>query len=229
VVFTGHHGRLLFCGSPGIEMAGRITALKFQKKNRDRVSVYVDGRFALGLPAIVAATLKPGQFLSDDEIRALEDGGAVEGAYNSALGYLSYRPRSQAEVLAYLRRRGVTESQIDAAIQRLVRAGLLDDEAFARFWVENREQFRPRGLRALRYELRSKGIAEEIIDRAVAAVDAAEGAYRAAATKARQWRHLEPLEFRRKVVGFLARRGFAYGVAQEAAARHWAELASEDD
>jgi regulatory protein len=210
-------------------MAGRITALKVQKKNRDRVSVYLDGRFALGLPAIVAATLKPGQILSDSEIKILEEEGAAEGAYNSALNYLSYRPRSRAEVCIYLQRRGVAGGQIEAIISRLERAGLLDDEAFARFWVENREQFRPRGRRALRYELRGKGIGEELIDQAVATVDAADSAYRAAAVKVRQWRQLERLEFRQKVVAYLARRGFAYGVAREVADQHWAELTSEEE
>jgi regulatory protein len=227
VVLIGHHGRLLSLGV-SIHMAGRITALKVQKKNRDRVSVYLDGRFALGLPAIVAATLKPGQILSDAEITVLEEDGAAEGAYNSALNYLSYRPRSRAEVFIYLQRRGVTEGQTEAVISRLERAGLLDDEDFARFWVDNRERFRPRGPRALRYELRGKGINEEIIDQAVAAVDAADSAYRAAAMKVRQWRDLDPLEFKKKVVAYLARRGFAYGVAREAADQHWAELTTEE-
>ena len=54
-------------------MAGRITALKYQKRNKDRVNVYLDGRFALGLPAVVAATLKRGQLLSDAEIEALQE------------------------------------------------------------------------------------------------------------------------------------------------------------
>ncbi len=207
-------------------MGGQITALRVQKRNRNRVSVYLDGRFALGLPAIVAATLKVGQHLSDSEVANLEDEGTVEQAYNSALNYLSYRPRSRAEIVRYLERRTLGENQIEAVADRLERAGLLDDEAFAQFWVENRERFRPRGSRALRYELRGKGISEAIIGEAVATVDFAESAYRAAAKKARQWCHLEPLDFTKKVVAYLARRGFAYDVAREVAERHWRELTS---
>jgi regulatory protein len=210
-------------------MEGQITALRVQRRNRNRVSVYLDGRFALGLPAIVAAMLKVGQYLSDSEIADLEDEGAVEEAYNLALNYLSYRPRSRAEIVGYLQGRSLAENQIEAVSHRLERAGLLDDQAFARFWVENRERFRPRGPRALRYELRGKGVSEAIIDEAVTTVDFAGSAYRAAAKKAQHWRHLEPLDFTKKVVDYLARRGFAYGVAREVAERHWRELTSEGE
>jgi len=210
-------------------MGGQITALRAQKRKRDRVSVFLDGRFALGLPAIVAATLKVGQYLSDSELADLEDEGASEEAYNAALNYLSYRPRSRAEIVRYLRRRTLGENGIEAVAERLESAGLLDDRAFAQYWVENRERFRPRGPRALRYELRDKGVSEAIIEEAVATVDATDSAYRAAAKKARQWRHLEPLDFTKKVVAYLARRGFAYGVARETAERHWRELTSEGE
>lgn len=205
-------------------MAGRITALKYQKKKRNRVSVFVEDRYVLGLPAIVAASLRPGQFLSDAEIEALEAKGAIEEAYNRTLNFLSYRPRSRAEVVTYLRRRDTPENHIGAVVDRLEGVGLLDEEAFAEFWVENREKFRPRGPMGLRYELRSKGVSDEIIEQALGTVDASESAYRAASKKARQLGHLDRAEFSRKLVDYLARRGFEYDVAREIARRYWAEL-----
>jgi regulatory protein len=210
------------------DMAGEITGLKVQKKNPDRVSVYLDGRFAFGLPAIVAARLKVGQTLSDAEIEALQVEGNEEKEYNRALDYLSYRPRSRREIELYLQKRGVPETQIEAIAGRLERAGLLDDEAFARFWVENRERFRPRGLRALRYELRNKGVSDEIINLALESVDAQESAYRSAAKKARQLSGQDQRTFYRKMIAFLSRRGFAYEVAREATDRYWGELAREE-
>lgn len=209
-------------------MAGKITALKYQKKNPDRVSVYLDGRFALGLPAFVAAKLRQGQFLSDAEIESLQEQGSVEAAYNRVLNYLSYRPRSQAEVVAYLEKRDLPESQIETITGRLERAGLLDDEAFARYWVENRERFRPRGLRALRYELWGKGISQEVTDRVLASIDTSASAYRAAGKKARQLSHLDRKTFERKLVEYLARRGFDYEEAREVAGRQWKELAQRE-
>jgi regulatory protein len=203
---------------------GKITALKYQKKNRDRVSVYLDGQFAFGLPAIVAASLKPGQSLSEAEIEDLRQQGVVEGAYDRALNYLSYRPRSRAEIVTYLEGRDVPGGQIERIVERLERAGLLDDDAFARYWVENRERFRPRGLHALRYELRRKGVSDEVIERALVSIDVSASAYRAAEAKARQLQHLDPVTFRRKLLDYLARRGFEYEVAQDATERHWTEL-----
>lgn len=209
-------------------MAGKITALKYQKKNRDRASVYIEGRFAFGIPAIVVASLRKGQFLSDAEIESLQEKGSTEAAYGRILNYLSYRPRSRAELVGYLEKRGLSEAQIEAIVGRLERAGLLDDEAFVLYWIENRERFRPRGARALRYELRTKGIADALIDQALASVDASASAHRAASRKAQQLSHLDQPTFKRKLVEYLARRGFDYGVAQETAERHWEDLMTGD-
>jgi regulatory protein len=209
-------------------MAGKITGLKYQKKNPDRVSVYLDGRFAFGLPAILAARLKPDQFLTDAEIEVLQAEGDTEKAYNRALDYLEYRPRSRQEIARYLQKRDMPQAQIEAVIDRLEHAGLLDDEAFAHFWVENRERFRPRGPHALRYELRSKGVNEEIIAGVLETVDAAESAYQSAGKKARQLANLDRQTFHRKMIAFLSRRGFAYEVAREVTDRYWVELGESE-
>ena len=205
-------------------MTGKVTALKYQKRRRDRVSVYLDGRFAFGVPEIVAARLRVGQTLSGAEIEALREHGSVEEAYNRALDYISYRPRSQAEIVTYLQRHDTPDTQAEEVIERLKAAGLVNDEAFAQFWVENREQFRPRGPRALRYELQRKGIGREAIDQALEGVDPLAGAYQAAARKAQQLSHLDQPEFFRKLVDYLARRGFDYDVAKEVTNRYWSEF-----
>jgi regulatory protein len=204
-------------------MAGKITALKYQKRNRDRVNVYIDGRFAFGLPDIVAAKLKTGQCLSDAEITALCEEDSVEKAYNRCLNYLSYRPRSTFEVRTYLQKRDVAERHVEEVIARLERAGLLDDEEFARFWVDNRERFRPRGLRALRFELRRKGVDDTTIEQALASVDVTDSAYRSGRKKARQLQHQDRDTFYRKLVAYLARRGFDYQIARQVADRCWSE------
>jgi regulatory protein len=209
-------------------MAGRITALEYQKRNRDRVSVFLDGRFAFGLPAFVAAGLRKGQVLSDVEIEALQEEGTIESGYQRTLGFLSFRPRSRAEIEAYLQKRGIPEAQAEVIMERLERGGFVNDVAFAQFWVENRERFRPRGPRALRYELRNKGISNDIIEQVLAYVDVSDGAYRSASKKARQMGQLDRQTFVRKIVEYLARRGFDYEVAREAAERQWTELRADD-
>jgi regulatory protein len=193
-------------------MAGKITALRFQKRNKNRVNVYIDGQFAFGLAAIEAAHLQVGQTLSADDIARLQRQDEVEKAYERALNFLSYRPRSEAEVRRNLRKKKVNDEVIDKAVDRLTRAGLLNDREFARYWVENRLQFNPRGARALRHELRRKGVSTSIIDDALADLDETDAARKVAEAGARRLANLEAREFRRKLGAYMARRGFSYAV-----------------
>jgi len=126
-------------------MPGKITSLRLQRHARARVSVSLDGQYAFSVHATLAAGLHKGQELTDEEIDQLRERDTGERAYERALHYLSFRPRSVWEVRGYLRKRGVASASIDLALGRLRRAGLVDDDRFARFWVENRESFRPRG------------------------------------------------------------------------------------
>lgn len=205
-------------------MGGIITALRVQKRNKNRVNVYLDGRFAFGLAAIEAVRLRCGQTLSDEDIAALKARDEVEQARQHTLGLLERRPRSVQEIRRYLEGKGYLPETIEAALASLSEAGLLDDQAFARFWLENRTEFRPRSVRALRQELRQKGVSAEVITTALQAHNENEAAYRAAQTQARRWRGLDSLSFRKKMEGFLVRRGFAYEVAREATARAWQEM-----
>jgi regulatory protein len=193
-------------------MAGKITALRFQKHNKDRVNVYLDGQFGFGLAAIEAVRLRVGQTLSDNDIADLKSRDEVERAYERALNFLSYRPRSEAEVRQNLRKKDVGEETVEAVVERLTRAGLLDDREFARYWVENRLQFRPRGTRALRYELRKKQVPNSVIDEALAGIDEEAAARDVADAGARRLKRLEPSEFRRKLAAYMTRRGFSYAV-----------------
>jgi regulatory protein len=210
-------------------MVGTITALKVQKRNPRRVNVYLDGRYAFGLAAIEAARLRRGQVLSDEDIEELKERDSFEKAHDRALRFLSYRPRSEAEVRRYLRGKAVSPAIEEEVIEHLTRAGLLDDLAFARYWVENRESFKPRGLRMLRYELRQKGLGDETIAQALAGLDEEEGAYRVALRRGRRLAHLDQLSFRQKLSAYLLRRGFPYGVVNPVVERAWQKLKTEDE
>jgi len=211
-------------------MSGVITALKVQSRNKERVNVYIDGRFAFGLAAIEAIRLRSGQQLSDDEIASLQGRDQAHQVQESALRFLDYRPRSVHEVRRHLQSKGNTPQVIDEVIERLTDVGLLDDQAFARYWLENRSDFRPRGERALRQELRQKGVPPDIIDQTLSeGHNEDEAAYRAAVAQARKVRVADPGEFRRKVEAHLVRRGFSYDAAREATARAWRELHMEGD
>jgi len=195
-------------------MAGTITALRFQKRNKNRVNVYIDGQFAFGLAAIEAARLRTGQTLSDDDVARLQVQDKVERAYERALNFLSYRPRSEVEVRRRLRKKNVEAEIVEVVVERLTRAGLLNDREFARYWVENRLQFNPRGARALRHELREKGVPAPVITDTLVDLDEEFAAHKAAEAGARRLAHLEPPDFRRRLGAYLARRGFSYAVVK---------------
>jgi regulatory protein len=200
-------------------LAGTITSLQFQQRAADRVNVYLDGQYAFALPDEVAARLHIGQFLSDAEVAALEAEDTLQKAYDRAVRFLSYRPRSVAEVrqhLAHLEA-GYSAELIEAVIVRLTEQGYLNDEEFARYWVENRQRFRPKGSRALRQELRQRGLESDVIEMALANVDAEEAAMQAARPRAERLAALaqaDPTAFRRKLSDFLLRRGFGYDVVE---------------
>jgi len=205
-------------------MQHKITALRYQKRNRHRVNVYLDGQYAFAVQDTIAGTLRVGQELSADEVTGLQGRDVAEAAYERVLNFLSYRPRSKSEVWSYLKRRAVPEELIPALIERLQTAGLLDDEAFARYWVENRESFRPRGARSLRFELRRKGVDESVANEAVTGLDEPESAYRAAENRARRMTTVDYATCRRRLDGFLQRRGFGYSVSKEVVNRLWHEI-----
>lgn len=209
-------------------MAGTITALEPQKRNKERVNVYLDGEFAFGLNLLDAARLHHGQLLSDAEIDALRERDGTAQAYDRAVNFLSYRARSIAEIRQNLTEKEIDEAVIETVIARLTEQGYVDDRAFAQLWIRNRQEFKPLGVRALRYELREKGIAPDIIDECLAEIDSTEAAYRAAKTKARRLSGLEVRAFRQKVGMLLARRGFDYDTARTVTDRLIEELTEED-
>jgi len=211
-------------------VSGRITALKVQKRNHQRVNVHLDGQFAFGLAAIEAMQLTIGQQLSPADIARLKEKDQIEVAHELALNFLSYRPRSTAEVQRQLTEKGFDAQIVEGVITRLSRSGLLDDESFVRYWVENRDTHRPRGCRALRYELRQKGVANTVIDAELADYDESDAAYRAAYARAQKLvRQSEENDaVREKLLAFLHRRGFSFGTARDAVDQVFAELHTEE-
>ncbi len=128
-----------------------------------------------------------------------------------------------------LSKRGISESLIEETLNRLQSTGLVNDEAFARAWVENRNTFRPRGKPALRMELRRKGLSDEIVQSVLdTQVNEAALAFEAARKYARRLTGLEWPEFRQKLGGFLARRGFSYTTLAPVVSEVWKETQTAD-
>src|SRR2546430_16680804 len=129
----------------------KITALEPQVTNPERINVFVDGRFLLGVNASVVFQmgLEPEQELEPVQLEELQSEAGLQQAVDRAYNYLSYRPRSREEVRRYLRRKETPPETIEAALARLDRLYLIHVHAFATFCVESSEQFRSRVARSL--------------------------------------------------------------------------------
>jgi regulatory protein len=205
-----------------------ITALEVQKKNKERVNVYLDGEYAFSLGVIEAARLRKGQPLAEAEINALQGQDDVEKAVDRAARFLAYRPRSTQEVRRNLEEKGTEPEVIQAAIERLRAMGYLDDAAFAQYWVQNRSEFKPLSPKALRYELCQKGVPADIIDVTLESLEAGDLAYRAALGRVSKLRGTSKKMFRQKLSTFLQQRGFGYTTIREAVERLIDELEAQD-
>ena len=203
----------------------RITAIRGGRGRGKRVNVFLDGKFAFSLEAEVAVRegLQVDQELSASQTEALARSDHFHRCLNAAVYYLSYRPRSESEIRERLQRRGFNGDSIEAVIAKLKEQGLVDDMAFAQFWKDNRQSFSPRSRWLTRLELRQKGVADDIIDQVVDAVDDADSAYRAALSKARSLPLSDYQSFRRRLSDYLKRRGFGYEVINQTIGRMWQE------
>lgn len=211
----------------------KITALEPQANNAERINLFVDGRFLLGVNAAVVLQmgLEQEQELSPAQLEQLRSEEALQQAVERAYNYLSYRQRSREEVRRYLRRKQTAPEIIDAALERLDRLELVNDHEFASFWAENREQYSPRGARAIKNELRMKGVNREVVDELISDEKDEEFALRAGRKKALSLLHnpsMDYMTFRTRLGSFLQRRGFNYEVVARTVKALWKELKPED-
>ncbi len=203
----------------------RITALRTGRRREKRINVFLDGRFAFSLGAEVAAkeNLQVGQELSIAQVEVLTGRDQLQRCLEAAYRYLSYRMRSESEIRERMKRRGFAVETIDAAIAQLREQNLLDDAAFAQFWRENRETFRPRSRWLTELELKRMGVRNDVIEPVVAGIDDNENAYRAALQKTHHGAPADYPSFRRRLGDYLRRRGFNYEVIGHTLERVWRE------
>lgn len=144
--------------------------------------------------------------------------GPTGSAYDAAVRFLGHRPRSVSEIHRHLRGKKFDDEAVAAAIDKLRAQRYVDDDAFARYWLEQRERFRPRGDRGIRMELAQKGVSRDVIDVVLGerAPDAdIEQAKKALTRAMTRWATLTAPERKRKIHTFLAARGFGYGTIEE--------------
>ena len=208
-------------------MPGKITAIETQKWRKDRVNVFIDEQYAFSLQDILAARLKRGQTLTDQEIETLRQQDAIESVYEKALFYLSFRPRSEQEMRRYLHDKGLDDEKrrTDSWLGSR-RARLVDDQDFARFWVESRRPTVPAAGARSAPNCSRKGLSRDVIDASIEDVDDEAQAFEAARGMVRRLATLDQRVFFHRLLGYLQRRGFAYDVAIKVTKDLWQETSS---
>jgi regulatory protein len=137
---------------------------------------------------------------------------------SSALHALAPRAKSRAELSAHLQKRGVEVDIADAVLNELELQGLLNDLEFANIWSESRQRQKKLSKRVIAGELRTKGVAQDIINEVIEKIDddlEYQTAYTLAEKKFRSIKHLEPEKIYSRIAGALSRKGFSTGLTSE--------------
>jgi len=210
-------------------MDGRvITKLSIQKGNPGRVNVYLDGKFAFGIPKYAAAGLKTGQELTESEIEKLQERDQKDRALSSALRSLNRRLQSESELQKKLIQKGFSQDQIESVMERLKENHLIDDNSFSAMWVENQTAFRPRSKRMLTLELKRKGVSEENIRESLKDLDEEKAALDCGLRYMKRLQGLDRPNFQKKLSAYLARRGFGYELIDQTVRTLWADIQNSE-
>lgn len=207
-----------------------ITDIKEAVRDQNRLNIYIDGKFfcSLALSQVVDLKLKIGRVLTDEELVELKRASEFGKLYQRALEYALLRPHSQKELRDYLKKKtlsrtirvknkktgeyqtklkeGFDASLVEPVLARLIERGYVDDERFARLWIENRSVRKGVSQKKLRLELQAKGVAQDIIENCLSEGirNEQEELAKVIARKAKKY----PDE--QKLIQYLLRQGFNY-------------------
>lgn len=142
-----------------------------------------------------------------------------EKFYNKALKFLSYRPRSVEEVRKNLLKKKSPEEVIEKIIKKLKEYKFIDDKEFVKWWIEQRNNYKPRSLRLIKMELGQKGIVKDLIEETIngleLTVDDLQSAKKLIEKRLHKYKNLPREEKFQKVARYLSSKGFNYDIIKE--------------
>jgi regulatory protein len=203
-----------------MENTGRITAVERQKKNKSRVSIFVDDGYLGSADDIVwvRSGLKTGDMLSSQAWEDMQGRQEEQAAMEKALRYLALRARGKVEMERYLKEKGYAVEAVEKVITRLEELSYLNDGAFAGMLVRDRVNLKGAGRQAIAVELKQQGIDDETAAEALLQYgeeEETEAARRQAAKAFHSTgREQDQKKRRAKVYSSLARRGFSSHIIQ---------------
>ncbi|MFZ3301849.1 MAG: RecX family transcriptional regulator [Microgenomates group bacterium] len=196
-----------------------ITSIKAQK-NQKRVNIYLDNSFGFGLDLenFMKLQLKVNQELTEEEKNEIIKKGELQKSFDKTLRFVMTRPRSFKEVKDYFKRKEIDNSLHQNILERLEKLELLDDQKFAKWWVEQRLEFKHKSKKDITFELRQKGVDTNIIKNVLddSEIDELKIAKELIAKKEYRWKRYEENERKQKITQYLAGKGFSWDIISQA-------------
>lgn len=199
----------------------QITKITPQKFRKNFFNIYLDNKFAFALNGdeLFKSHLKIGSEISESDaqkfIKIKKEIDLVDSLYR----FISFRPRSEKEVRDYFKKKKVDPQKITELIQKAKSQNLINDLDFAKWWLEQRQTFRPKGPRLLKIELKQKGISDELINELLNKNSKGQEFQNAASIAQKKLQSLKKYEYkekRQKLFSFLIRRGFDFEETESA-------------
>ena len=214
----------------------KITNIQAQIKTPDRLNIFIDDkfRFSLDISQVVDFRLKIGNEIDDDFLAELEEASVFGKLYIRALEYCINRPRSIREVRDYLYkktqqtkyktkkgeikvREGVSQKVADQVLVKLTAKNYVNDENFARWWIENRNQLKGISRRKLQSELVAKGVESDLVNRLLRESDREDSSEIDKVIAKKSTRYSDEQKF----IQYLMRQGFRYDDVRDALDRFY--------
>lgn len=188
---------------------GIITEIKLQKRNKNRVSIYVDGKFLTGMQSITAARegLKTGLEIDERRLMNLVYESETAEAFDKALGYIARGPKTCREVTDYLCSKQFSADAAQSAEHKLCEYGYLDDKKYVESYISCYSA--ERGINRLKADLLAKGIDKNLAEEKLSAVT---GQEEAAAEAAKKYMRTHKEADKNKLCRHLYSKGFSYSV-----------------
>lgn len=197
----------------------KISKIEAQKKNKDRLNIYIDDTFAFGISIDVYLkyNLRKDQEIDNDFIEDILLAEENNKAINSALKYLSYRQRSIKELRDHLVRKGYDKSIIENTIDYLEDKNYINDYQFAKSFIRDKSYLNKQGINKIRYDLLNKGVSKEIVAKTLKFDDDQEfdNAMELANKKMKSYKNQDRNTIYRKLGGFLQRKGYRYDTVKK--------------
>jgi regulatory protein len=196
----------------------KITKLGRQKRKENRFSLYINGSFAAGLSAetVTKLHLSEGKEIDPEQLQKAIFEEEQQRARDYAFRLLSFRARSQKEILGRLKNRGYPEAVIDSIIQELKNSNLIDDKKFAIMFAQDRLNLAKKGKRVIFAELLRKGVPKPDVEEALKKINnEIEVAKKLIEKYKNRYARLEPKKRKKKLYDLLLRRGFTFKTIED--------------